>query len=96
MLIEIMRFRLAPDADIQAFEAADRRVQTEFAYRQAGLLRRTAAQAEDGERIVIDLWRSGQDAERSARHWEGHPVTAEFMSFVDAASVSVGRYETLD
>ncbi len=91
-----MRFRLAEKADPQAFEAADRRVQTEFAYRQPGLQRRTVARAEDGEWVVIDLWRTDQDAERCARAWEGDPVTAEFMSFVDADSVSVRRYETLD
>ena len=91
-----MRFRLARGADEQAFAAADRRVQTEFAYRQPGLQRRTLARAEDGEWVVIDLWRSDQDAERAARAWDGDPVTAEFMSFVEAGTVSVGRYDTLD
>jgi hypothetical protein len=91
-----MRFRLAPDADDQAFEAADRRVQTEFAYRQPGLLRRTVARAEDGEWIVIDLWQSAEDADRCAQAWEDDPLTAEFMSFVDPGTVSVGRYQTLD
>lgn len=91
-----MRFRLARHADALAFEAADRRVQTEFAYQLPGLVRRTAARAADGEWVVIDLWRSREDAERGAEAWELHPVTAEYMSFVDADSVSVGRYETLD
>jgi hypothetical protein len=95
-VIEIMRFRLAPDADDQVFEAADRRVQTEFAYRQPGLLRRTVARADDGEWIVIDLWQSREDADRCAQAWEGDPVTTEFMSFVDAGTVSVDRYQSFD
>ncbi len=95
-VIEIMRFRLSRDADARAFAAADRRVQTEFAYRQPGLLRRTVARAEDGEWTVIDLWRSDQDAEAAGRAWEGDPVTTEFMSFVDPGTVSVRRYDTFD
>ena len=42
-VIETMTFRLAPGADEQAFLDADRRVQTDFAYRQPGLMRRTTA-----------------------------------------------------
>ncbi|MGH9079774.1 MAG: hypothetical protein ACRDYE_06830 [Acidimicrobiales bacterium] len=96
MVIEIMRFRLALHADSLAFEAADRRVQIEFAYQQPGLLRRTVARAADGEWVAIDLWRSSQEAERGAEAWELDPVAADFMSFVDVDSVSVDRYETLD
>jgi hypothetical protein len=96
VVIEIMHFRLAQPADERAFIAADRRVQTEFAYRQPGLLRRTLARAGDGEWIVIDLWQSPEDADHTAQAWEGDPVTAEFMSLVDPGTVSVGRYETFD
>jgi hypothetical protein len=95
-VIEIMRFRLAGGADDRAFEATDRRVQIEFAYRQPGLQRRTVARSGDGEWIVIDLWRSEQDADRGAEAWEGDPATTAFMSFVDAGTLTVSRYDTLD
>ncbi len=91
-----MRFRLAEGADPTAFRSADRRLQTEFAYHQPGLQRRTVARADDGEWVVIDLWRSVADADRCAAAWEDHPVAAGFMAFVDPGSVSVARYETLD
>lgn len=91
-----MRFRLLPAADRGAFEAADRRLQTEFAYRQPGLVRRTTARASDGEWIVIDLWRSSEDADRTGAAWDDDPVVRSFLSFVDGESVSVSRYETLD
>jgi hypothetical protein len=95
-VIEIMRFRLRPDAAHQAFEAADRRLQTEFAYRQPGMLRRTVARAADGEWIVIDLWHTGEDADRAALAWEDDASAAAFMHFVDAGTVSVARFDTLD
>jgi len=91
-----MRFRLAEGADPAEFLAADRRLQTEFAYRQPGLLRRTLARGDEGEWLVIDLWRSDADADRCAEVWEGHPVTTAFMALVDGESVSVARYRTFD
>jgi len=95
-MIEIMRFRLAPGADEAAFLATDKRVQTEFAYRQPGLLRRTTARGEDRSWIVIDLWRSVQDADACAARWGDEPVTAEFVALIDQGSVQSERYSTLD
>jgi hypothetical protein len=95
-MIEILTFRLAPGADEAAFLAADRRVQTEYAYHQPGLLRRTTARSEDGTWVVIDLWHSAQDADDCNGRWGRDPVTEEFMAFVDATTVRSERYATLD
>jgi hypothetical protein len=95
-MIEIMSFRLAPGADEEAFLTADSEVQSDFAYRQPGLLRRTTARGPDGAWIVIDLWRSATDADATTALWGEDPVTARFMSFVDTATVSTARYDTLD
>lgn len=95
-VIEIMRFRLAEGSDRTEFLASDRRLQTEFAYHQPGLHRRTVAGADDGEWVVIDLWHRAADADRCALAWDEDPVAAAFMAFVDRATLSVARYETLD
>jgi hypothetical protein len=95
-VIEIMSFRLAPGADETAFLQADRRVQTEFAYHQPGLLRRTTARSQDGAWIVVDLWRSEADADACDASWGQDEATAGFMSFIDPATTSTQRYATLD
>ena len=95
-LIETMTFRLGPTTDEAAFLEADRRVQTEFAYRQPGLLRRTTARSEDGEWTVIDVWHSVGDADACAERWDGDPIAAAFVALVDRASVRTQRYTTLD
>ncbi|HXQ63192.1 MAG TPA: hypothetical protein VN796_12720 [Acidimicrobiales bacterium] len=95
-MIEIMSFRLVPGTDEDAFLAADRLLQSDFAYQQPGLLRRTTARSGDGDWIVIDLWRSVDDADAVAALWGRDPVTAGFMSFVDGDSLRVVRYSTLD
>jgi hypothetical protein len=98
-VIETMTFRLADGADDAAFLAVDKRLQSEFAYQQPGLVRRTAARGQGdrtGEWIVIDLWRSPEDADAAAARWEDDPSTREFMSLVDASTVEIRRYTDLD
>lgn len=91
-----MNFRLRPDADEEEFKAADRRVQTRFAYHRAGLHRRTTARSAGGEWIVISLWRSAHDADTSADAARRDDSTAGFAALVEASSVRTERYDTLD
>ncbi len=95
-MIEILTFRLAEGADEVDFLAADRAVQTKFAYQQPGLLRRTTARGADGSWLVVDIWRSSEDAEACDRVWGQDEWTGRFMSLVDDASVRTARYEELD
>jgi hypothetical protein len=95
-VIEIMTFRLRGAVDEAEFLAADRRVQTEFAYHQPGLLRRTTARGDDGEWVVIDLWRSEAEADACDQRWDQDPAAAAFMALVDRASVTTRRYRELD
>ncbi|HEX4863205.1 MAG TPA: hypothetical protein VFV02_03980 [Acidimicrobiales bacterium] len=96
MIIEILRFRLSRTAEEAAFLEADKRVQTEFAYQQPGLLRRTTAKGADGIWGVVDLWRSAADADRCDGLWGQQPVTDDFRKFMDPNSVTTERFETLD
>ena len=97
-VIETMTFRLRDGADEAAFLAVDKRLQSDFAYQQTGLIRRTIARGHDaqaGEWIVIDLWWEAEFADACARRWESDALAQEFMSFVDRDSVDVRRYEDL-
>lgn len=95
-MIETMRFRLIPGSSEEAFRSADGRLQSEFAYQQPGLLRRTTAAGADGDWIVLDLWRSEAEADAASERWVDDPVATDFMSFVDRATLQVDRYTTLD
>ncbi len=91
----MMRFRLAPGVDENDFCRADKALQEGFAYQQPGLLRRTTARSNEGW-IVIDLWRSEDDADRCADRWETDPAVATFLELVDRSSVTTERYHELD
>jgi hypothetical protein len=98
-VIETMTFRLAAGVDEAAFLAADKRLQSDFAYQQPGLVRRTTARGvgdRAGEWIVVDLWRDGDAADDAAARWDDDPVAREFMAHVDRSTVEVRRYVDLD
>jgi hypothetical protein len=90
-----MHFHLSSEAAVDEFLAADRRLQTEFAYLQPGLLRRTTVRSEQGDWLVLDFWRTATDADACAERWEQDPIAQAFMSLVDRTSVRVQRYSTL-
>jgi hypothetical protein len=95
-VIEMTRFRLTAGVAEAEFLAADRAVQEDFAYQQPGLLRRTTAQGEDDSWIVVDLWRSAEDADVCEAKWGEDRITQKFMSFVDVATVRSERYTERD
>ena len=90
-----MLFRLRAETSENDFLAADRRLQTDFAYRQPGLLRRTTARSNNGEWLVIDYWRRDADADTCAEHWEQDRIAQAFMDLIDRTSVRVERFRTI-
>lgn len=94
--IDIATFRLAAGIAEADVLAADRDVQTQFAYRQPGLLRRTTARAGDGEWLVVTVWSSGAEAQAADRAAAGDPLVAAFEALMDEGSRQRRRYETLD
>jgi hypothetical protein len=94
-VIETMTFRLVEGTDEDAFLAVDKRLQSDFAYQQPGLLRRTLARGvgdRAGEWVVVDLWAGGAEADACAVRWDDDPRAQEFMALVDPSSVEVRRY----
>lgn len=84
-MIENRTFRLVAGADEAAFVAADARFQTEVAYQQPGIARRTLAKGEDGEWLVVTHWWTVEQAEAA-------PVMTEL---VDLDTMVVRRFEEL-
>jgi hypothetical protein len=93
-VIETMTFRLRSGVDDAEFLRIDKRLQSEFAYQQPGLVRRTTACGDGGTWIVIDVWATAGDADAMSARWDTDALAAEFMSHVDADTVEVRRYTT--
>ena len=95
-MIELHAFRLVAGADEEAFVACDKRVQTDFAYQQPGLLRRTTARGSDGGWVVIHLWTSEQAADEARARAASDPTVEEWTGFVDPVTLRSGRWFELD
>ena len=93
-VIEVCTFNAAGDDD--ALLAADARMQTDFAYQQPGLFRRTTARADGGRWCVVSLWGSVGDAERAELAAGSDGVARAFWALVDPGSVRVERYTLLE
>jgi hypothetical protein len=96
LVIETITFRLADGVAERDFLDADARVQSDFAYQQRGIVRRTTARGADGQWLVVVMWESDDDAENAAIAFADHPATHDFRRIVDQSSYTTRRYATLD
>ena len=93
-VLEVCTFTVS--ADEAVVRAADARMQTDFAYQQAGLRRRTTAIGTAGRWCVVTLWDSVDDAVRAERAAVDDEVASAFWSLVDRESVKVERFSLLE
>ena len=94
-IVEVMTFRLREGVTDESFLALDKRLQTELVPNQPGFLRRTTARhGEDW--LVVTLWASDGDAAAFQREAEGQPLQVEFEHAVEAGTLHLTRYTTLD
>lgn len=93
-MLEIVTFALKAGADVAAFLAADARVQTEWAYQQPGIVRRTTARGHGGRWAVVTVWSDAAAVDRAAAN-RGHPAIAEFDVLVDSATFRRELFEGL-
>jgi hypothetical protein len=95
-VIEIVTFRLAPGQDEAAFLEADLTAQTEFFYRQPGIIRRTLARGPEDEWLALTLWSSSDAAAAAAEASHDDHNVAPALACIDRSSVTAKSYAALD
>ena len=91
-VIEIVTFKLRPGVSAAEFRPVDKAVEREHVSKQPGFVSRESASGADGEWLVIVHWRSEKDAEASMASFSKAPAAAQFMSKIDASTMSMKRY----
>ena len=94
-IVEVTTFRLAEGVSDSSFLALDRRLQTELVPNRPGFLRRTTARHGD-EWLVLTLWSTEDAAGAFQRTVADHPLQLEFEHALDAGTLQLTRYATLD
>jgi hypothetical protein len=95
-MIEILTFALHAGVGDELFVAVDARVQTEFAYHQPGLARRTTGRNEQGRWLVLQVWSSQQAADAARQAFDASELGAEFTSLLDPDSLTSECFAGLD
>jgi hypothetical protein len=94
-VIEVLRFQLNEGTSVDDFVAINDTYQTEFAYQQQGLRRRTVAPGLDGEWLVLTIWSTKSDVRHAEREAENSPVARAFEACLDTTTKSVQYYKEL-
>ena len=89
-------FRLRDGVDYSEFASLDGRLQTEVAYQQPGILRRTTAHNPEGEWIVVAVWQDGDSYERALAAVRTDPTTSDWWNAVVPESFLHKSFHTLD
>lgn len=80
---------------VDDFVAINARYQTEFAYQQDGLRRRTVAPGLEGEWLALTIWRSKADAHRAEQVAVESSIAQAFERCLDASTKTVEFFKEL-
>jgi hypothetical protein len=94
-VIEITRFRLNDATSVEDFVAVNAKYQTDFAYQQVGLRRRTVAPGLDGEWLSLTFWGSKADAHRANEEAAHSSVAQAFAACMETSSKTVEYFKEL-
>ncbi|MDP9584548.1 UNVERIFIED_ORG: heme-degrading monooxygenase HmoA [Burkholderia contaminans] len=85
--------KLKPGISIRAFESVDKAVEREHVSKQPGFISRESAHGADNEWLVVVHWRSVKDADASMATFQRASAAGQFMSMIDASTMSMKRYQ---
>jgi len=91
-VIEIATFKLKEGVSYQQFAPLDKAVETEHVAKQPGFISRETAKGKNGEWLVIVHWNSEKDAEASMNSFMKVKAAENFMSNIDASTMSMKHY----
>lgn len=94
-VVEVVAFHLKPSVTAEEFASVDKQVEKQHVAKQPGFVSRESAIGEHNEWLVVVHWRSVEDAEASMKSFEKAPAAANFMSKIEASTMSMKRYRLM-
>ncbi|MGH7600926.1 MAG: antibiotic biosynthesis monooxygenase family protein [bacterium] len=91
-VIEIATFKLKQGVTADEFRPLDKAVEMQHVAKQPGFISRESAAGDNGEWLVVVHWRSVEDAEASMASFSSVKAAEQFMSKLDANTMSMKRY----
>ncbi|MEO1437674.1 MAG: nuclear transport factor 2 family protein, partial [Bacteroidota bacterium] len=94
--VEVMAFEIHPSTDLEAFDALNQRVETEFTGKRKGFRQRLTGMNEAGRQVVAVYWADKTTSDTSLEPFMAAPIAQTFMAEMDQASIVMGRYQLLN
>lgn len=94
-VIEVTKFRLNDGTSVEDFVAINAKYQTDFAYQQVGLRRRTVAPGLGGQWLSLTVWGSKSDVHRADAEAALSTVAQEFEGCLEPSSKTVEYFKEL-
>jgi glyoxylase-like metal-dependent hydrolase (beta-lactamase superfamily II) len=92
VIIEIATFKLAPGTTAAQFAPVDQAMERNYISKQPGFISRESAAGDDGDWLVVNHWKSVEDAEAAMVNFAGAPATQAFMSLLDPKTMFNRHY----
>ena len=93
--VEVMSFNLKGDTDVTNFNAANKKVETDFTSKKKGFLQRVTGVSDNGEQIVAVYWDNKSNSDAVLQSFMEAPIAKEFMGMMDQSSIKMGRAQTI-
>ena len=92
-VVEIVRYKAKQDVSDDALESASTKMESEFASRRPGFLRRTLARGEGREWLDVIYWEELELAEQAAAAAMQSAACGPFFAMIDESSIEMQHYE---
>ncbi len=93
-VVEIATFALAEGVTVEAFTPIDKAVEDQHVSKQPGFISRQVA-SDGSQWLVIVHWENAEAAQASMDSFANAPAAAEFMSNMDASTMTMTRYNQI-
>lgn len=91
-VVEVVTMTLKDGVTAETFTPVDKAIEDEHVSKQPGFVSREVA-ASDGTWLVIVHWESTEAAQASMNTFADAPAASEFMSLIDASTMTMTRYD---
>jgi len=93
-VVEIVTMNLKDGVSVEAFAPVDKAIEDQHVSKQPGFVSRETA-VSGRKWLVVVHWKSVDAAQASMDSFAKAPAAAQFMSMIDASSMTMTRYDVI-
>ena len=94
--VEVMAFDTKSDANIEAFNKINKKVETDVTAGKKGFLQRITGVNEADQQVVVVYWDNKTNSDAGLQPFMNASVSKEFMGMMDQSSIQMWRSQTLN